>query len=130
MTSVLVIDDEVGIRRLLRRALEKQGYEVMDAADGKEGIKLFRANPTDLVITDIVMPNQEGVETIQELKQDFPQVIIIAISGGGSAKDGLYLHLAKEFGAARVYDKPFDMEKFLKEIKELLDKREEILNHS
>lgn len=129
MASVLVIDDEEGIRRLLRRVLEKEGYEVLDAADGKEGINLFRANPTDLVITDIIMPNQEGMETIQELKKEFPQVIIIAISGGGSAKEGFYLHLAKKFGATRVYDKPIMMEEFMKEIKELLDKREEILNH-
>ena len=76
------------------------------------------------------MPNQEGVETIQELKQDFPRLIIIAISGGGSAEYGLYLHLAKEFGATRVYNKPINMEKFLKGIKELLDKREEFLNHA
>jgi DNA-binding NtrC family response regulator len=130
MASVLVIDDEVAIRNLLRRALEKQGYEVLDAADGKEGINIFRANPTDLVITDIVMPNQEGMETIQELKQDFPQLKIIAISGGGSAKHGLYLNLAKGFGATSVYDKPIKMDKFLKETKEFLDTREEFIHHA
>jgi len=83
MARILVIDDDIQILEMLGQTLEREGYEVVDALDGKEGMRLYREAPTDLVITDIVMPEKEGVETIMELKRDFPDVKIIAMSGGG-----------------------------------------------
>ena len=121
MASVLVIDDEAQIRRMLRRVLETEGYEVMDAADGSIGISLYRENPTDLVLTDIFMPNKEGLETIMTLKRDFPEVRILAMSGGGVMDSAACLRMAKGLGAARVYVKPFEIEGLLKDIGELLD---------
>ena len=108
MASVLVIDDEAQIRRMLRRVLETEGYEVMDAADGSEGIGLYREHPTDLVLTDILMPEKEGLETIMALKRDFPEVTIFAMSGGGLINAGCCLDMAKSLGAARVYTSPAD----------------------
>ena len=77
MARILIIDDDLHIRKMQRKKLESEGYEVIDAPDGKAGIKLQRNVGSDLVITDIVMPEQEGIETIIELKRDFPNVKII-----------------------------------------------------
>ena len=115
------MDDDVKFRQMLRKILERAGYEITDAADGKEGMELFRAAPTDLVITDILMPGQEGIETIQELGRDFAGVKIIAISGGGRIDSKEYLETAEQFGVARTFSKPFDREELLEAIRELLE---------
>ena len=121
MSSILVIDDEAPVRKVLRKALEREGYKVMDAADGLEGIGLYRENPTDLVLTDILMPEKEGLETIMALKQDFPELTVFAMSGGGMINSDLCLGMAKTLGAARVYTKPLGIEELLKDIGELLN---------
>jgi CheY-like chemotaxis protein len=82
LTTVLVIDDNEDIRALLRRVLEREGYSVSEASDGMAGTRLYRSQPADVIITDIVMPDQEGIQTIMELLRDFPAAKIIAISGG------------------------------------------------
>lgn len=121
MKRILVIDDDRLIRHVLRQMLERRGYEVIDAPDGKEGMKLYRQNPTDLVITDIIMPEKEGVETIIELKHDFPDVKIIAISGGGCGIDAhTCLSYAKSFGVSHMFIKPFEQEELLEAVQELL----------
>jgi YesN/AraC family two-component response regulator len=121
MASILIIDDELQIRVMMRRILEKVGYDVYEASDGKEGIKLFRAKPTDLVITDIIMPEKEGLETILDLRHDFPKIKIIAISGGGKTGLPNFLPAAKKFGAIRTLPKPFGKDDLLKLVKEVLD---------
>jgi len=105
---------------MLKEALTRAGYEVTEALDGKEGISLYLKEPIDLVITDIVMPNKEGIETIIELRQSFPEVKIIAMSGGGRIIPEDYLYMAKGLGAKRTFAKPFDLEKLLESIHELL----------
>jgi CheY-like chemotaxis protein len=122
MSSVLVIDDEAPVRKVLRKALEREGYKVMDAADGLEAIGLYREHPTDLVLTDILMPEKEGLETIMALKRDFPELTIFAMSGGGSLiNSNSCLSMAKVLGATRVYTKPLGIEELLKDIGELLN---------
>ena len=121
MASILIIDDELQIRVMMRRILEKVGYDVYEASDGKEGIKLFRAKPTDLVITDIIMPEKEGLETILDLRHDFPKIKIIAISGGGKTGLPNFLPAAKKFGAIRTLPKPFGKDDLLKLVREVLD---------
>jgi YesN/AraC family two-component response regulator len=101
--------------------LERSGYDVVEASTGKEGIRLYRENPTDLIITDLIMPEKEGIETIHELKRDFPDVNIIAISGGGRIGPEDYLHMAKMLGAQRTLSKPVERETLLKTVNELLD---------
>ena len=118
--QVLVIDDEPQVRSMLKQLLEKQGYEVNEACDGKEGIRLYRESPTDLIITDLVMPEKEGIEMIMGLKRDFPDVKIIAISGGGRTESESYLQMAKQLGAVRIFSKPIDREGLLKAVGELL----------
>lgn len=122
MPRILVIDDEPLIRSLLRRVLESQGYEVLEAPDGSAGTRLYRREPCDLIITDILMPEQEGIQTIRELRRDFPDVKVIAISGGGKAmSDTDCLHLAAVLGAQRTFSKPLDMKELLKSVQELLE---------
>ena len=119
--SILVIDDDETVRLLLRNILEREGYRVLDAHEGYEGLKQFRENPTDLVITDLIMPGKEGIETIRDLRQEFPHVKIIAISGGGRISPESYLRMAKGVGALRALSKPFDRLELLKAIKEVME---------
>ena len=120
MASILIIEDDDQFRAMLLEMLKLAGYEVEEASNGKEGIKLYIENPKDLVVTDIIMPEQEGIETIIELRRSFPDVKIIAISGGGriTAKD--HLQIAKDLGAIQTLPKPFGREKLLKAIREVL----------
>jgi len=120
MKRILVIDDDVQMRQMLRQMLEREGYEVVDAPDGKEGIRLYRDEPADLIITDIIMPEKEGIGTIFELRRDFPDVKIIAISGGSRllAKDD-YFDLCRAVGIP-TFSKPFERTEILEAIQELL----------
>jgi DNA-binding response OmpR family regulator len=116
MERILIIDDDVQILKMLRKMLEHEGYEVVDATDGNKGIRIYREDHTDLVITDIIMPEKEGIETIVDLRREFPEVKIIAMSGGGHGKAESYLHMAKVLGAMRTLSKPFGKEELLEAI--------------
>lgn len=120
MALILVIDDEEGMRALLRGLLEKEGHKVLEAPDGMAGIRLYQENRPDLVITDIFMPEKEGTQTILELRKSNPNVKIIAISGGELAARFDVLGTAKIFGALRVLTKPFRLEDMRQAVKELL----------
>jgi CheY-like chemotaxis protein len=105
MARILVIDDEADMRALLDEMLRAGGHEVVLASDGRDGVAKYRINQADLVITDLFMPNQEGLETIVELRRDFPRVVIIAMSGKTSAS--AMLSIAVRLGAVEVLIKPF-----------------------
>jgi PAS domain S-box-containing protein len=117
---ILVVDDEEGVRSLLRAVLEDGGYQVSEAAEGKEAIRRALSEPVELVITDLVMPGQEGIETIQVLRRRVPEVGIIAISG---AFGGQFLATAKILGADAVLDKPVSAELLLAKVGEVLKLR-------
>jgi len=121
MALILIIDDEQDIREMLSQILIRNGYEVMEASNGKEGLKLLDKHPFDMIITDLIMPEKEGIETIIETKFKFPQLKIIAISGGGRVGPHNYLKIAKSLGAHRVFDKPFDLREIMDAIRELLN---------
>ena len=121
MAHILIMEDDDQFRRVLRVMLETSGYQVTDAADGEAGLSLYRKAPTDLIIVDIFMPWKEGLETIIELKEDFPDVKIIAISGGGRGGHLKYLDRARFFGAQKSLDKPFKKKEMLEAVGELLE---------
>lgn len=123
MIRILVIDDEGEVRQVLRRMLEREGFEVVDAPDGKAGLKLFQEHPAEVVITDIIMPEKDGLETIQEIRKNRPETKIIAISGGGRLEPGLYLDLAKRLGALRTLFKPFRLEEIVAAVQEVIGNR-------
>ena len=118
--SILVIDDEESIRLLLRTLLELEGYLVLEASDGIKGQQIYRNSPTDLVITDLIMPGKEGIETIRDLRREFPDIKIIAVSGGGRIGPESYLKMAKGLGALRTLRKPFDRESLLDAVEEVI----------
>ena len=120
MALILIIDDEPQIRSMLKLMLERDGHEVAEAPDGVEGIKIYRQKPADLIITDLIMPNKDGIGMIIELKKEFPNVKIIAMSGGGLNKPEGYLKGAKKLGAACTLTKPIDRDEMLRAIKDVL----------
>lgn len=118
MAKILVIDDEAQIRDLLRRCLERQGHEVHAAADGKRGLTLFHEHPADLVITDLLMPECDGIEVISALRRNGVNAPILALSG----TVGLgFLHNALAFGATRGLVKPFTLEELVDAVDDLLE---------
>ena len=123
MPSILLIEDDDLFREALADALNGRGYAVTQASDGEQGVKLFRTEPTDLVLTDIVMPNQEGIATVMELRRAYPNVGIIAMSGGLAHNAPLYLKLAGSLGATRTLKKPFGLPALLTAIEETLAAR-------
>ena len=120
MANLLIIDDEELVRLTLRQMLEEAGHAVAEAADGAEGITLYKECSADLVVTDIIMPNKEGIETIMELRNHDPAVKIIAISGGGRLRNLDFLNVAGKFGATRMLAKPFEDEEFLEAVEDCL----------
>ncbi len=127
MKHILLIEDDADQREMLAIMLARAGYNVIEAPNGREGLKLFRQQPCELVITDLFMPEKEGIETIMELKQDFPTVKIIAISGGGirGSFAGLRgaepaLESAKALGANHILQKPIKIEQLVMIVEELL----------
>jgi DNA-binding response OmpR family regulator len=107
MNPILVIDDEAPMRKMIRTILESSNYQVIEAPNGIAGLRMFREHKPALVITDILMPDKEGIETIREIKQVDPHARIIAISGGGRAARTDFLKVAEKFGALESLKKPF-----------------------
>jgi CheY-like chemotaxis protein len=121
MAKILVFDDEPSILLMLKKMLEKAGHEVDLALNGSDGIALFEKNRPDLVITDIIMPQKEGLETILELRKMYPDLKIIAISGGGRIGPDGYLPSAKIFGANMIFQKPLVQKEFMQAVSLLLN---------
>lgn len=116
--KILIVDDDQDIRDLLRLFLEREGHTVLDADNGKSGIELQRTKNCELLICDLIMPVQEGIETIAQFKDEFPSVGVIAISGGGKIGAESYLTVAKQLGAWKVFMKPIDRERLVRAINE------------
>ena len=119
MARILVIDDNNEVLFTIEQALVKNGHSVVTATDGVRGEKLFRAEPFDVIITDIVMPEREGLETIVVLRRDFPQIPVIAMTGTGR-NSVLYLGIANRLGARRVLTKPFSLQELIDAVASVL----------
>ena len=117
MARILIIEDEKPVRKLLRELLEDFGHEVITAIDGEVGVRLYRQEPADLVISDIFMPHKDGLEVIRELRRDFPEIKIIVITGYNPAR----LSVAEDLGASRTFTKPLHMQKLMVAVEELLE---------
>lgn len=124
MAKIYVFDDEPSILLMLKKMLEKAGHEVDTALNGREGMELINKDLPDLLITDIFMPEREGLETIFELRRKYPKLKIIAISGGGRFGPDGYLPGAKLLGANMVFQKPLDHKEFLEAVSLLLNQSE------
>ena len=119
MAKILVIDDDEQCSQLLRAVFEQANHTVATACNGKSGLHMSRAGHFDLVITDVLMPEKDGLELIMELRRDNPEVKIIAISGGGVLYAEDCLKMAKLFGAQHILKKPIDIKELLQIAAEL-----------
>ncbi|MBN2080615.1 response regulator [bacterium] len=120
MALILIIEDDAEARDVLRRGMIRAGHEVIEAANGAEGLKRLEQHEVDLVITDLIMPEKEGLETITEALEVYPDLKIIAISGGTRLGFDSYLKIARSLGAQRVYSKPVDLRELAGAVEELL----------
>lgn len=125
MARILVIEDEPELRTLIGQVLEAVGHEVFLAADGEQGLRLHRASPARLVITDIFMPGKEGLETIRAFRKEFPKIHIVAISGQPAL--GKVLDVARRLGAAMTLAKPFQPSELLSLVETVLDESADAL---
>ena len=113
---ILIIDDEAPVRQMLRATLEREGHQVSEANDGEQGLRVLQREPVDLLITDLIMPGKEGLETIGEVRGRFPDLPVIAISGGGRIGPEGYLELARAMGARHCLAKPFTRQKLVEAV--------------
>ncbi len=117
---ILVIDDEPTTLDLLRKILEMHGYKVSEATNGQEGVEKFQQHPCDLVITDMVMPVKDGLQTILDLRSEAPDLPVIAISGGGTISKERYLAIAGYLDKVITIAKPFAIEEITQAVEKLL----------
>ena len=117
--TILIIDDDQALRDSLRRTLRREGYTVLEAAEGEEGLKVVKSHPVDVVLVDLFMPGKEGLETIGELRRSHPGIKIIAMSGGGEKGHMDVLKAAKLMGARRTLAKPFSREDLIEALDDL-----------
>ena len=120
MKTVLIIEDDHHILLMIKRMLEPFGFEIKLASNGQEGLELFHRNEVDLVITDIIMPEKEGLEIIREMRREQADLKIIAMSGGGKLSADNYLETAKIFGAAKILQKPFTRKQLVSAVQDIL----------
>lgn len=120
MVKILLIEDDRDFREMLSEMLEREGYAVEQVENGMEGLRKIGVADYNLIITDIIMPEKEGLETIMEIRQMRPESKIIAISGGGRSAAGSYLKTAEYFGAIKAFQKPFDKNEFMDAVKNIL----------
>ncbi len=124
MARILIVDDDEPIRKTLRRMLEPAGYDVVEAADGREGVELYKEDSVDLVLMDLIMPEKEGIQAAAELRHYDPEVKIIAISGGGRIGNIQVLRIAQKFGIEHALPKPIRLGKLLALVNEVLGAKE------
>jgi CheY-like chemotaxis protein len=121
MPGVLIVEDDKELREMLKMSLLRSGFTVLEAGNGKEAITHFKPLLTDLVVTDLIMPEEDGLKVVIKLRELKPSIKIIAISGGGKVGPGSYLNLAKALGADAIYSKPFSVNELTAKIEQLLD---------
>jgi DNA-binding response OmpR family regulator len=121
MARILIVDDEESIRYTLTKTLKSQGHEIYQASDGDTALKVLSEQEIELVVTDILMPNREGLETIREIRMNWPEIKIVAMSGGGRIRNTEFLKVAQKFGADVILKKPFSMSEFKFEVSKILD---------
>ncbi len=120
MARILIMDDDELIIKMLRMALENRGYDVIAATNGREGVRLYGTTPVDLVISDILMPEMDGIEALKALRQRNPELKLIAVSGGGKRLKMDLLKVARILGATATFEKPYNIQELLATVSRLL----------
>jgi CheY-like chemotaxis protein len=120
MAKVMVVDDDVAIRHALNRVLAAEGHEVLEESDGKSALRHFTGDPVDLVVSDVYMPDMDGIQFLMRVREAFPEAKIIMMSGGGNLPATSVLEAAKALGADRVVPKPFSSSEIREAIRDVL----------
>lgn len=121
MARILIVDDDEQLREMLKQILERENYEVVESDDGEDASRLLKQSAFDLIITDIIMPQKDGTGLIMQIRKDFPDLQIIAISGGARHIDPQNpLHIARLLGANQTFSKPFRLKEFLEAVREMV----------
>jgi CheY-like chemotaxis protein len=126
MPGILLVEDDKELREMLKMSLLRRSFSVLEAENGKDAIAHFRPSVTDLVVTDLIMPEEDGLKVVIKLRELKPSIKIIAISGGGKIGPGSYLNLAKALGADAIFSKPFSINDLIVKIEQLLDNEQHI----
>jgi DNA-binding response OmpR family regulator len=121
MAGIMIVEDDNDLREMLKLSLLQRKYTVIEAGNGKEALSKFKPSLVDLVVTDIIMPDEDGLKVIMKLREIKPNIRIIAISGGGKAGPGNYLNLARALGADEIFPKPFSVQTLLTKIDAILE---------
>ncbi|MFP4556544.1 MAG: response regulator [Bacteroidales bacterium] len=120
MKRILVIDDDPIMRETIRDILEFENFSVCEAKDGRDGMSCLQKEQFDMIVTDVLMPEKDGIEVIIEAKKKQPQIQIVAVSGGGYISAENYLKMASDLGASAIVVKPFDIDMFIDKVNSLL----------
>ena len=120
IAQILIIEDDNETQEMLNTMLAREGYGVLVASNGQTGINIFTTHPVDLIITDIIMPGKDGIDVIDYFLNNYPEVSIIVISGGGCVGPDDWLHLVKHMGVIHTFKKPFKHKDFLRTVKKIL----------
>jgi DNA-binding response OmpR family regulator len=123
MATILVVEDDLQVGKLFHDMLTRIGHHSVVVSNGNEATRLFSQQSFDLVITDIFMPEKDGLEVIRELKTANPSVKVIAISGGGKTRAPIYLEMARKLGADQTLNKPFELKQLMRSVEDLLRER-------
>lgn len=120
MTGILLVEDDHELREMLKVSLTRHQFTVLEAVNGRDAITHFKPLITDIIVTDLIMPEEDGLKVIMKIREIKPDIKIIAISGGGKAGPGSYLNLAKVLGADAIFSKPFSISDLISKIEDLL----------
>lgn len=124
MAGILIVEDDKDLREMLKNSLAKKKYTIVEASNGKEALLKFKPAITDLVITDLIMPDEDGLKVIMKIKEIKPAIKVFAISGGGKAGPANYLNIARALGADEVFPKPFSVNELISKIDSMLNPKQ------
>ncbi|MFN8210461.1 MAG: response regulator [Bacteroidales bacterium] len=124
MAGILIVEDDNDLREMLKVSFLRRKYSVLEASNGKEALARFKPSLVDLVITDIIMPDEDGLKVIMRFKELKPSIKIIAISGGGKAGPGNYLNMARALGADEIFSKPFSINTLILKVDEIIENQQ------
>lgn len=123
--KILLVDDEEAIRKMVRAILGEEQYAFQEAGNGLDAQTILENEPHDLIVSDVIMPDCDGIELVMAIRSKYPDIKVIVMSGGGRVRAGHYLNLAQKLGAARVFEKPFDTVELRTAVAELLSEEKE-----
>ena len=127
LKNILLVDDEESIRKMVRAVLGEDKYSFAEASNGVEALSLMETQSFDLILTDVIMPDCDGIELVMSVRKKLPGIKVIVMSGGGRVRADHYLNLAEKLGAARVFEKPFNTAELRETVSELLNEADAVV---